>query len=64
MMQKNDLTYLFTMSLMNILKRSGPIMEPWGTLVKTCFMVDLTSPICTNCYIYVFIYNNNKWFSI
>ena len=34
---------------MNILKRSGPIMEPWGTPVKTCFMVDLASPICTNC---------------
>ena len=45
---KANLWQAFTMSLMNQLKRSGPIMEPWGTPVKTCFIVDLTSPICTN----------------
>ena len=39
---KANLSQAFTMSLMNILKRSGPIMEPWGTPVKTCFMMDLT----------------------
>ena len=52
---KANLSQAFTMSLMNMLKRSEPIMEPWGTPVKTCFMVDLTSPICANCFRFFYI---------
>ena len=40
---KTILLQAFTMSLMNILKRSRPIMEPWRTPIKTCFIVDHTN---------------------
>ena len=36
---KANLSQAFTMSLINILKRSGPIMEPWGTTVKTAIQL-------------------------